>query len=97
MPREVLEYLETNTELAKSAIKSHKNDFSNNLKYIFIGFLFSIVGTITIELMSKSETELMNTQLTVIKNSYNNLNIENQRLHSEIESLKIELKNLKQK
>ena len=45
--------------------------------------------------MSESETELMNTQLTLIKNSYNNLNIESQRMRSEIESLKIELIELK--
>ena len=45
--------------------------------------------------MSESETELINTQLTLIKNSYNNLNIESQRMRSEIESLKIELIELK--
>ena len=43
LPKEVVEYLESNTKLAKIAIESHKKDFSNNVKYIIIGFLFSLV------------------------------------------------------
>jgi hypothetical protein len=95
IPKEVLEYLESNTELAKTAIESHKKDFSNNIKYLFIGFLFSISGTIIIELMSKSEKELMYKQLYEINAFEKNLKIEFKQMHLKIESLKIELDSLK--
>jgi len=97
MPKEVLEYLESNTLLANTAIDSHKKDFSNNIKYILVGFIFSIFGTITIETILESDTELMNKQLLEINASYGRLNIESQHMRLKIESLKTELDSLRVK
>lgn len=95
LPREVIEYLESNTELANTAINAHKTDFKNNFLYILIGFIFSISGTIAIELIKESDTELMNRQLHEINASYDSLNIEFQHMHSEIELLKKQIDSLK--
>lgn len=94
-PSEFKTYLDANTKLAQTAIKSHKTNFKNNFLYILIGFIFSISGTVAIELIKESETELLNKQLYEINALEKNRNIEFQRMRSEIESLKIELTELK--
>jgi hypothetical protein len=96
-PREIMEYLETNTELAKIAIESHKTNLKHNLLYIFIGFIFSISGTVAIELITESETESFNKRLYELNASANNQNIEFERLRLKIESLKNEINSLKEK
>jgi hypothetical protein len=96
-PKEIMEYLETNTELAKIAIESHKANLKHNLLYIFIGFIFSISGTIAIELITESETESFNKQLYEINATENNQNIEFERIRLKIESLKNEVNSLKKK
>lgn len=94
LPREVIEYLESNTSLAREAISSHKKDFKHNFLYILIGFIFSIGGTIAIELIKESETELLNKQLYEISVSEKNRHIEFLRMHLEVESLKNKIDSL---
>tara|TARA_R110002126_G_scaffold290519_1_gene447697 strand:- start:54 stop:416 length:363 start_codon:yes stop_codon:yes gene_type:complete len=94
LPREIIEYLETNSDLAKSAIESNKSDFKNNILYIFIGFILSLIP-LTINLIGeKQEKELLIKQFDEINASYRNLEKEQFRMRSINESLKIELKEL---
>lgn len=94
LPREILDYLEKNTELAKVAIHSHKKDFNYSILYLFVGFLFSTIGTIIFELIKENDTELINRQLNDFDISDKNQNIELQLIRSEIESLKILIETL---
>ena len=74
--REVLDYLEKNTELAKVAIHSHKTKFNYSILYLFVGFLFSTSGTIIFELIKETDTELINRQLNEFNIFEKNQNIE---------------------
>ena len=65
------------------------------LKSDLCAFIFSISGTIALELIKESDTELINKQLHEINVSYIRLNIEFQNMRSEIESLRNELDSLK--
>ena len=94
LPREILDYLEKNTELAKVAIHSHKKNFNYNILYLSVGFLFSTSGTIFFELIKENDTELINRQLNDFDISDKNQNIELQLMRSEIESLKILIETL---
>tara|TARA_R110000796_G_scaffold237969_1_gene358188 strand:+ start:75 stop:398 length:324 start_codon:yes stop_codon:yes gene_type:complete len=96
MPKEVLEYLEKNTELAKLAINSHKTNFKHNVLYIFIGFILSLIPLIINSVGEQKEKELLIKRFDEINASYRNLEKEQFRMRSINESLKIELKNLKQ-
>jgi hypothetical protein len=96
IPKEVLEYLESNTELAKTAIKSHKKDFSNNIKYIFIGFLLSLIPQIFSLLNKQSESKLLKEQFDEINGVYDNLQKDINQMRLENKSLKIQLDSLKE-
>jgi hypothetical protein len=95
IPKEILEYLESNTELANIAIESHKKDFSNNIKYIFIGFLFSLIPQVFSLLNKQSELKLLKEQFDEINGVYHNLQKDINQMRLENESLKIELDSLK--
>ncbi len=95
IPKEILEYLEYNTELAKSAIESHKKDFSNNVKYIIIGFLFSLIPQVFSLLNKESDLKLLKEQFDEINGVYHNLQKDINQMRLENESLKIELDSLK--
>lgn len=95
LPKEVIEYLESNTELAKTAIESHKKDFSNNVKYIIIGFLFSLIAQLFSILNKESDLKLLKEQFDEINDVYHNLQKDINRMRLENESLKIELDSLK--
>tara|TARA_R110001592_G_scaffold301634_2_gene573043 strand:- start:4060 stop:4389 length:330 start_codon:yes stop_codon:yes gene_type:complete len=97
LPREVLEYLETNTELAKLAVNSHKTNFKHNVLYIFIGFILSLIPLIINSIGEQKEKELLIKRFDEINASYRNLEKEQFQMRSINESLKIELKNLKKK
>jgi hypothetical protein len=95
LQREVIEYLEANTELSRLAIDSHKKDFKHNFLYILIGFIFSISGTIAVELLKGSDTQSIDKQLHEINVYEKNQSIEFRQMRLEIESLKSELDSLK--
>ena len=95
IPKEILEYLDSNTELAKIAIDSHKRDFSNNIKYIFIGFLLSLIPQVFSLLNKQSDSKLLKEQFDEINGVYHNLQKDINQMRLENESLKIELDSLK--
>lgn len=95
LPKEVIEYLEYNTELAKTAIESHKKDFSNNVKYIIIGFLFSLLPQLFSLLKKESDLKLLKEQFDEINGVYHNFQKEINQMRLENESLKIQLDSLK--
>jgi hypothetical protein len=95
LPKEVIEYLEYNTELAKTAIQSHKKDFRNNVKYIIIGFLFSLIPQVFSILNKESDLKLLKDQFDEIHGVYYNLQKDINQMRLENESLKIELDSLK--
>jgi len=97
LPREVTEYLEKNTELAIVAIDSHKKDFKNNVLYIFIGFILSLIPITINSIGERQEKELLIKQFDVIDASYDNLQKDIYRMRLENESLKIEIDSLKGK
>lgn len=96
IPKEVLEYLESNTELAKIAINSYKSDFKYNVIYILIGFTLSLIPTIVSSKSEQQEKELLIKQFVVINTSYDNLTKELYQMHFENDSLKNKLNSLKQ-
>lgn len=95
LPKEVIEYLESNTELAKTAIESHKKDFSNNVKYIIIGFLFSLVPQGLSLLYKQSDLKQLKEQFDEINGVYHNLQMDIYQMRLENESLKNEIDSLK--
>ena len=95
LPKEVIEYLESNTELAKTAIASHKKDFSNNVKYIIIGFLFSLIPQGLSLLYKQSDLKELKERFDEIDGAYHNLQMDIHQMHLKNESLKNELDSLK--
>jgi hypothetical protein len=95
LPKEVIEYLESNTELAKTAIESNKKDFRNNVKYIIIGFLFSLIPQVFSILNKESDLKLLKEQFDEIDGVYYKLQKDINQMRLENESLKIELDSLK--
>jgi hypothetical protein len=93
--REVLEYLEKNTELAKTAIESHKTDFKKNILYIFIGFLLSLIPQGLTLLNKQSGIKLLKEQFAEIDDAYYNLQKDLYRMRLENEFLKNKLNELK--
>lgn len=97
MPRELLKYLDKNTELAITAIDSHKSDFKHNILYILVGFILSLIPLGVNSITEQKEKELLIKQFDVINASYDNLQKELYRMRLKNDSLKIELLNLKLK
>ena len=95
LPKEVLEYLEKNTELANIAINSHKTDFKNNVWYIFIGFILSLIPLVINLIGEQKEKELLIKRFDEINVSYRNLEKEQFRMRLINDSLRIELIQLK--
>lgn len=95
LPKEAIEYLESNTKLAKIAIASHKKDFSNNVKYIIIGFLFSLVPQVLSLLYKQSDLKQLKEQFDEINGVYHNLQMDIYQMRLENESLKNEINSLK--
>jgi hypothetical protein len=91
LPREVTEYLEKNTELANVAINSHKTDFKNNVLYIFIGFILSLIPLALNSIGEQKERELLIKRFDEINVSYRNLEKEQFRMRLINDSLRIEL------
>ena len=97
LPREVIEYLEKNTELANVAINSHKTDFKNNVLYIFIGFILSLIPLALNSIGEQKERELLIKRFDEINVSYRNLEKVQFRMRSINDSLRIELTELNSK
>jgi sensor domain CHASE-containing protein len=94
MPKEVLEYLESNTELAKTAISSHRKEFRFNVLYILIGFVLSLIPTIFIQVNSAKESQRLHELIDRIavnkdpSKDFQQLQLEINALRTEIDSLK---------
>jgi len=98
MPKEVFEYLEHNTKLAKVAIESHKSDFKMNIIYIFLGGLIGFISSYTLaSVQSKSEERIIqlsklllekNEQQSDFQKRLNDMNKEIFSLQKELDSLK---------
>jgi hypothetical protein len=98
IPKEVLEYLEHNTELAKVAINSHKSDFKMNIIYIFLGGLIGFISSYTLtSYQSKSEERIIelsklllekNEPQTDFQKHLNDMNKEVSSLRKELDYLK---------
>ena len=98
MPKEVLEYLEHNTKLAKIAIESHKSDFKMNIIYIFLGGLIGFISSYTLaSFQSKSEERIIqlsklllekNEQQSDFQKRLNDMSKEIFSLRKELDSLK---------
>jgi hypothetical protein len=102
IPKEVLEYLESNTKLAIVAIDSHKSNFKMNIIYIFLGGLIGFISSFTLtSYQSKSEERIIelskllnekNEPQSDFQKRLNDMNIELYYLRKEIDSLKLDRK-----
>jgi hypothetical protein len=100
IPKEILDYLEYNTELAKVAINSHKSDFKINIIYIFLGGLIGFISSYSLtKFQSKSEERII--ELSKLLNGKNEKQSDFQKhlndMSKELFSLRKELDSLKNK